>query len=153
MSGQNPNKLIVDADRFDVTWPDNGQHETPLGRRLAEYLTKAIRCKGIAADEPSEDEYGYCINLEISGRAYRVWVQCEGPVGPPPSKEVWSIQIQRRLGCLGSLFAFHRINEDLEPCISIVSDIAATNELGSNAKWLTQNELTKLGAGKDRRAR
>lgn len=149
MNGPNPrNILIVDADRFEVTWSDDKEPETPLGRGLAGYLTNALRSKGIAGANASEDEFGYCINLDISARAYRVWVQCEGPVGPPPGKEVWSIRVQKRLGCLGGLFAFQKLNEDLEPCISMVSDIAANNGLGSNARWLTEDELSGLVAGK-----
>jgi hypothetical protein len=150
MNGPNSRHiLIVDADRFEVIGLDESESETVLGRELAEFLVKSLRSNGIKADDEFEAEFGYLIDFDIDRQAYRVWVQCEGPLGPPPGKETWAIVVQRRLGCIGGLFALYKLHTDLEPCISVISKIAAKQELGSNSRWITDDELDRLRKGEE----
>lgn len=134
--------LIFKTDRFTVPVSNDPHREPPEGRELAEWLAEALRSKGLNVSGPYNDtSLGFCgIDVDIGTQPFWIMVQLE-LLGPDRGEEYWSVSVHRRHGCLGSLFASRSTDGDLLPCITVVRDIVATQTIGSDARWVTEQEL------------
>jgi hypothetical protein len=139
--------LIVNTDRFTVPVPDEPDREPPPGAELSGFLVEAFRARQTNVSRPYADECFYVVDVDIGGRAYSIRVQWEVH-GPNPGKEVWTINIDERLGCLGSIISqFVSRRTDLEACIAMVKEIHGERALGGDARWVTDDELRRLQDG------